>query len=505
MFSEIILNITPFEKRMALMEDHQLVELFVEREHSGSFAGNIYKGIVKDVVPGLGAAFVDIGLSRTAFLHHSDFVETLDDEVDDDSEQYTSSSHSKKGASNKIADLVKSGDEVLVQVQKGPIGSKGARLIGQISIPGKFLVFFPNQEKIAISRKIGSSAEKNRIKSILQSCKKPGIGLIVRTEAEGYSEEDFVDEYTMLQKSWDFLERKIKSSPAPCCIFDENDIVSTIVRDIFSSKIDRLVVDDEDFYKQIVARLKEYNEEMSEKCEWYREETPLFDAYNIEKEIQKIFNTRIYLPSGGNIVIEPTEALTAVDVNTGSFTKAGHYHDTIKKTNLEAAREIARQIRLRNLSGIMIVDFIDMSDDSSRQSVLDVLKQACKRDRAKNKVYNFSPLGLVEITRKRTRSTLLQTYFEHCPYCRAPGRTLSKDAVLFQINRWLQRCEYLISEKRLDIYIHPTVKNNIDKKKHVFHKTSNIITVHEDATLMQDNFKIILVDEKKDITDKFSP
>jgi ribonuclease G len=503
MFTEIILNVQPLEKRMALMEDHQLVELFVEKEKNNNIVGNIYKGIVKDVLPGMGAAFIDIGLERTAFLHYTDMVEA--NFFDEDEEEFEIDKKFLTKDSHKIAEYLKPHQEVIVQVHKGPIGSKGARLIKQISVPGKLLVFFPNQEKIAISRKIGSNKEKHRIKRILQEVKEQNTGLIVRTEAEDCSADELEDEYKMLLKAWKFLEKKINNAKAPSCVYDENDIVSTVVRDLFSSKIDRLVVDNKEYYQQITQRLKEYSEEMSDKCEFYNEDTPIFDAYNIEKEIEKIFHGRIYLPSGGNIVVESTEALVAIDINTGSYTGSKYYEETIKKTNMEAAKEVARQVRLRNLSGIVVVDFIDMQDERSRREVLDVLIQAFKRDRAKNKVFPFGPLGLVEITRKRTHSTIMQTYYEHCPYCHGSGRILSRDSVLFKINRWLQRAEYFIQKRPLDIFVHPIVKQTYDKNSSILAKTSNRVKVFEDMRLDQDCYRIILADEKKDVTSKYNP
>ena len=503
MFSEIILNVQPLEKRMALLEESQLVELYVEKEKKASFVGNIYKGVVKNVLPGMGAAFVDIGLERTAFLHYTDlynetfFDEEEIDENDIDKKFLVQDAH-------KISDYLKIGQEIVAQVQKGPIGSKGARLIGQISVPGKLLVFFPYQDKIAISRKIYSSQEKNRIKTILQSIKDPSVGIVVRTEAENSTVEEIKEEYKMLYRTWKFLEKKIDNSEAPCCIFDENDIVSIIVRDIFSSKIDRLVVDNKDFYDHITQRLKEYNEELSDRCELYIEDTPIFDAYNIEKEIEKIFHSRIFLPSGGNIVIEPTEALVAIDVNTGSFTGKQNYEETLKKTNLEAAKEIVRQIRLRNLSGIVIIDFIDMNDDKSRQHIYECMIQGLKKDRAKNKVFPFTAMGLVEVTRKRTRSTIMQTYFEHCPYCHGTGRILARDSVLFKINRWLQRAEYFIQNKKLNIYVHPFVKKTYEKNPQILKKTSNHVSILDDPSLDQDVYRIMLSGEKKIITSKFN-
>jgi len=487
---------------MALLEDNKLVELYVEKVKHTNFVGNIYKGIVKDVVPGLGAAFIDIGLDRTAFLHHSDFDDVLDEDME---EEPHTKPDKKKTSHTKISDLLKPGDEIVVQIQKGPVGSKGARLIKQISIPGKFLVFKPSQNKIAISRKMNSAKERNRIRTILKSVKTPNVGLIVRTDAENCSEEDILEEYNMLYQTWQFLEKKILTAQSPCCIFDESDIMSIIVRDIFTSKIHRLIVDDKDFYQQISLRLAEYNEELSDRCELYQEETPLFDTYNIEKEIEKTFFSRIYLPSGGNIVIEPTEALVAIDVNTGSFTRSSNFSDTIKKTNTEAAYEIARQIRLRNHSGIVIIDFIDMKEDSSRQAVLDALRSSFKRDRAKYKIHNFSPLGLVEISRKRSRMSLIQTYFEHCKYCHGTGRTMSKHAVLFQINRWLQRSEYFIANKEIDIYVNPQVRASYLTNKEILTQRTKLINVYEDSNLPQDKYRILLTKEKKDITNKFSP
>jgi ribonuclease G len=500
MFTELIVNVHPLENRIAVMEDNQLSELFVEKEKNDNIVGNIYKGIVKDVLPGMGAAFIDIGLGRTAFLHYSDIVtDFLDDfEGEAPNKMVAEESH-------RIKELLSSGQEILVQIQKGPIGSKGARLTGQISIPGKFLVFFPNKDRIAISRKIHSPLEKQRIRSILSEFRDQNVGIIVRTDGENCSEEEFKDEYKGLYKTWKYLERKINNSKAPCCIFEESDSASVLIRDLFSSKVDRLVIDNKEFYNRINLRLKDYNPDLCQRIELYSEDTPIFDAYGIEKEIEKIFYSRIYLPSGGNIVIETTEALTAIDINTGSFTGSKNYESTIKQTNTEAAIEIARQIRLRNLSGIMIVDFIDMQDENSKSEVLETLKKAFRRDRAKNKVYPFGPLGLVEITRKRTRTSLMNTYFEHCPHCNGTGKILSRESVLIKIDRWLSRAEYFLSGRPLDIIVNPVVKQSYEAHPEFISKWGNNIKLKEQNDIDQDRFRIILADEKKDITDKYNP
>ncbi|HOQ79865.1 MAG TPA: Rne/Rng family ribonuclease [Candidatus Cloacimonadota bacterium] len=500
MFTELIVNVHSMENRIAVLEDNQLVELFVEKENSNNIVGNLYKGIVKDVLPGMGAAFIDIGLERTAFLHYSNIAT---DFIDD----FEGEEHEKivPEESHRIAEILKPGQEILVQIQKGPIGAKGARLTGQISIPGKILVYFPNKSKIFISRKINSPIEKQRIRSILSEIKDPNTGIIVRTEGEHCSEEEFVEEYRSLAKTWKFLEKKINNSKAPCCIFEESDPASILIRDLFSSNVDRLVIDDKDFYQKVILRIKDYNPTLCDRVEHYAEETQIFDAFGIEKEIEKLFYSRIYLPSGGNIVIESTEALTAIDINTGSYTGSKNYEATIKHTNLEAAVEIVRQIRLRNLSGIVIVDFIDMQEVKSRQEVLDTLRKAFRRDRAKNKVFPFGQLGLVEITRKRTRTSLMNTYLEHCPHCNGTGRVLSRESVLIKINRWLARAEYFISNRPLDIYVHPAVKQAYDSHPELISCWNNKVNIFEQFDLDQDMFRIILADEKKDITTKYNP
>lgn len=500
MFTELIVNVHPLENRIAVLEDNQLVELFVEKEINENIVGNIYKGIVKDVLPGMGAAFIDIGLGRTAFLHYSDIVTDFLDDFEGEIPKRILAEDS-----HKIKELLSPGQEILVQIQKGPIGSKGARLTGQISVPGKFLVFFPNKDRIAISRKIHSPIEKQRIRSILSEFRDQNVGLIVRTDGENCSEEEFKDEYRGLYKTWKYLERKINNSKAPCCIFEESDSASVLIRDLFSSNVDRLVIDDKAFYTKIIQRLKDYNPDLCQRIESYTEDTPIFDAYGIEKEIEKIFYSRIYLPSGGNIVVETTEALTAIDINTGSFTGSKNYESTVKQTNIEAAIETARQIRLRNLSGIMIVDFIDMQDESSRAEVLEALRKAFRRDRAKNKVYPFGPLGLVEITRKRTRTSLMNTYFEHCPHCNGTGKILSRESVLIKIDRWLSRADYFISGRPLQIIVNPIVKQTYEAHPELIQKWNNTIRVTEQADIDQDMFKIILSDEKKDITNKYNP
>ncbi len=498
--NEIILNIHPLEKRLAILEEGRLMELFVETKDKGNIIGNIYKGTVKDILPGMGAAFIDIGLERTAFLHYSDIVTDFFALIESDSAPKSYSEQESK----KITDLLTKGQEIIVQVQKGPINRKGARLNGQISIPGKFLVLFPNKSKIALSRKINSPGEKQRIKKILNQIKDKKVGLIVRTEAEGLTEEDFLNEYQGLYKSWKLIEHKINTEPTPSCIYDENDMASKLIRDYFHSDVDRLVVDDKNFMKELITELKDVSPELVNRIELYDEDSPIFDAFGIEREIQKIFHAHIPLPSGGNIAIEQTEALVAIDVNTGSFTGNRDYNTTIRKTNLEAAVELARQLRLRDLSGMVIVDFIDMGSEAHKNEVFEMLKRHLRKDRAKTKAFFFGPLGLVELTRKRTGPGLLNTYSEHCQCCNGTGRVLSREAIAMKIHRSLERAEYYVKNKPITLVVHPAVKEYLDSISNFFNGIKPRVNLEVDNKISMDKYRILHDNNKKELTIVYS-
>ena len=498
--TEIIVNVHALEKRVAVLEDNRLVELFVERKDHQNPVGNIYKGTVKDVLPGMGAAFIEIGLERTAFLHYSDIVQDFLELYEDEKPR----KRLNPSDSSQIGKLLKPGQEIVVQVHKGPIGSKGARLTGQISIPGKYLVLFPNKNKIAISRKIYSQGERNRIRTILNDIKDPSYGLIVRTEAEGSDEDDFRNEYKALAKTWRLIEKQLKSAKGPVCVFEENALVNYLIRDLFGEHVDRLVIDDKSFYKDIVNQLQDISADLIPSVELYKEDSPIFDAWSIEKKIETIFHSRIYLPSGGNIKIEQTEALVAIDINTGSFTGKSHYEETVRKTNLEAAAECARQIRLRDLSGVIVIDFIDMNDDKAKAEVIDILRKGLRRDRAKNKVYPFTDLGMVEVTRKRMRATIMANFSEPCPFCNGSGRIISKEAVTMRVYRWLVRSEYFIRNKHLRILVHPDLLAHIKNHNEEFISYRDQIEFAEDSSIRVDQFKVYSLPGMEEITSKYS-
>jgi len=498
--TEIIVNVHPLEKRVAVLEDNRLVELFVERKDHQNPVGNIYKGIVKDVLPGMGAAFIEIGLERTAFLHYSDIVLDFLEIYEDDKPR----KRPNPSDSSQIGKLLKPQQEIVVQVHKGPIGSKGARLTGQISIPGKYLVLFPNKNKIAISRKIYSSGERNRIRSILSEIKDPAYGLIVRTESEGADEDDIRNEYKALAKTWCLIEKQLQYAKAPVCVFEENALENYLIRDLFGEHVDRLVIDDKDFHKNIISQLESISPDLIPSVQLYKEDSPIFDAWSIEKKIETIFHSRIYLPSGGNIKIEQTEALVAIDINTGSFTGKSHYEETVRKTNLEAAAESARQIRLRDLSGVIVIDFIDMTDEKAKNEVLEILRKGLKRDSAKNKVYPFTDLGMVEVTRKRMRATIMANFSEACPFCNGSGRIVSKDAVIMRIYRWLVRSEYFIKNKRLRIMVNPELLSHIKIHNEDFISYRDQIEFGEDSAIRVDQFRVFGLPGMEDVTSKYS-
>jgi ribonuclease G len=481
-FCEIVVNCHELETRIAILENHQLVEFYTEKQKGQSIVGNIYKGIVKNVLPGMGAAFIDIGLKRTAFLPYADINLSFLKE---------SNGKSKKKA-------LSAGQEITVQVKKNPLEKKGARLTGTLTIPGKFLIFMPYQKKVAVSRKISSNKEKDRIKQILESIKDEDVGLIVRTDTSHNTEEDFINEYNMLSKTWKLMEKQMQFAKPPACIYDENDLSFRLIRDLFNSSVNRLVIDDKKEMNRIISRLKDSNPDLASRIELYQEDSPVFDAYGIEKEIDTIFKSKIPLPSGGNITVEQTEALVAIDINSGSFVGNNSYDETIFQTNMEAAVEISRQIRLRNLSGIIVIDFIDMAKANHRAEVMQNLKQSLKRDREKNKIYTFSSLGLVEISRKRTRPDVVVAHTEHCPTCKGSGRILARDSVAVMIFRWLQRYQFAVKKQPLSIHVHPNVRQFMTENQDV-PKLPKGIELIDDITLSFDEFKVFSNVTKKEI------
>ena len=490
MYKEIIISTHPFEKRIAIKEDDKLVEYIVVRENQQYLIGNIYKGVVKNVVPGLGVAFIDIGLKRTAFIHYKDLNNNI---------RYNRNINNNEP--KNIQNYLKVGQEIVVQIKKAPIGDKGARVVGKISIPGKFLVFLPESNKIALSKKIVSRKDRKKIREILYSIKDDNSGLIVRTEALDKNKEDYIFEYESLKKINKLIKQNILDTVAPAPIFDQNDFANVLIRDIFREDTNRLVVDNLKMKDKIISKIKHISPNLVNVIEHYKRQTPIFNAFGIESEINRIFEHKVMLPSGGNLIIEHTEAMVVIDINSGRFTGKRNYENTIKKVNIEAAKEVARQIRLRNLSGIIAIDFINMENLESQEQVLSILRSKLKNDRSKINIYPFSPLGVVQISRKMIRKSSLLTSTKKCPLCQGVGIFSTEDSFAMKLNREIKRREYFLDGEPINLFVHPSVKIFLDNHKDLFYNIKNRVKIFGDEYMARDKFKIFNAKTKKEIKD----
>lgn len=430
MSEDILINVTPQETRVALIIQGAVQELHVERTLSRGMAGNIYLGKVVRVLPGMQSAFIDIGLERAAFLHVADIWDARPHDVPGHAAPVT-----------PIEKLLFDGQSIMVQVVKDPIGTKGARLSTQISIAGRMLVYLPQDSHIGISQRIGNEAEREMLRNRVQSLLLPGDkgGFIIRTMAEDASEADLQMDIDYLRKTWASISQQARSRPAPALLFEDLNLSQRVLRDFVSDDTTTIQVDSRENFLKLQEFATLYTPSVLDRLTHYTGERPLFDLYGVEEEIQRALGRRVDLKSGGYLIVDQTEAMTTIDVNTGSFVNGRNFDDTIFKTNLEAAHAIARQLRLRNLGGIIILDFIDMENADHRQAVLAELNKALSRDRTKVSVSGFSSLGLVEMTRKRTRESLAHILCEPCPACGGKGQVKTARTVCYEILRELLR------------------------------------------------------------------
>ena len=424
MQKQIIINCDNKQTRVAVLEDGRLVELYLERPVHQRVVGNIYKGVVANVLPGMQAAFVDIGLERNAFLYVDDaIVEAKENEV-----------KTKKS----IEQLLRPGEEIMVQVVKEPFGSKGARLTRQITIPGRHLVLMPTADYIGISRRIEGTEERERLRQIVSKMRPENMGLIVRTVAEGEEEAVLQQDLNFLLPLWERVQARFRQKKAPCLIYQDLDLIYRIIRDLFTDEIKRLIVDTHYEYEKILETLDVIDPSLKDRVECYCGREPIFDVYGIEPEIERALSRVVWLNCGGYLVFDHAEALTVIDVNTGKYTGKTNLADTVLKTNLEAAAEIMRQIRLRDIGGIIIIDFIDMDNEEHAKQVLDILMEKSKQDRTKTHVLGFTHLGLVEMTRKKARQGLDAVLQQSCPYCNGRGKVLAADVISARTERQLR-------------------------------------------------------------------
>jgi len=426
MFKEIIINVGEDETKVAVLENKVLVEMYIERAPNQRLVGNIFKGQVENVLPGMQASFVDIGLEKNAFLYVEDAIPARTPEA--------GQIMGKSALGINICDILKQGQEVIVQIVKEPIGTKGARVTTHITLPGRYLVLMPNVNYIGISRRIEDEHERDRLRDMAASIKPDGMGVIVRTVAEGVDEDELRQDINILTNLWDKIVNRSSRGPVPNLLHRDLELVQRILRDIFTEDVDRLIIDSSYEYEKILDLLDVLGPRLKVKV-LFEERKNLFEESNIDIEMEKILKNTVWLKCGGYIVIDQAEALTAVDVNTGKYVGSTNLQDTVLKTNLEAAVEIARQLRLRNIGGIIIVDFIDMNSEEHQRQVLDVLDEEIRKDKTKTNILGITQLGLVEMTRKKVRPSLAEVLQKNCPYCDGRGKVLSEETVGINIKQ----------------------------------------------------------------------
>ncbi len=428
MKEEILINVSPQETRAAVLENGMLQEIFIERASSRGLVGNIYRGKVIRVLPGMQAAFINIGRERSAFLHAAEILPISEEDLID-----------KTIPQPDINKLLHDGQTITVQVIKDELGSKGARLTTHLTIPSRHLVFMPDNEHIGVSQRIEDEAERERLKSILMARNQDKKGYIVRTAAEGVCEDELLRDAEFLDKLWNKIQLKIQKVKAPSLVHEDLDLALRFVRDLLPSDIEKIRIDSESVHKGLLEFLNEFIPSLIPCLELYQGERPLFDMYNVEDEIEKSLHRKIKLKSGGYLIIEQTEAMVTIDVNTGGFVGYRNLEDTIFKTNLEAASSLARQLRLRNLGGMIIIDFIDMKEDEHKRQVLRTLEKALEKDHAKTHISEVSSLGLVQMTRKRNRESLEHILCETCKTCNSRGSIKTPQTICYEIFRELHR------------------------------------------------------------------
>jgi ribonuclease G len=468
---EIVVNSIGPEIRVALLEDGVIVELFVERSDESSITGNIYKGRIQRVLPGMQAAFVDIGLQQAAFIYVDDIFSgrtaavevnpplSATQELAPDSPEDAGETADMPAQVSRppIEELVAEGDEILVQIARSPIGSKGARLSTFISLPGRFLVLMPTVDHIGISRRITDEDERHRLKELVQAMRTSGFGYIVRTAADGVSEEKLAKEMEFLINLWADIQATYRHKSAPSLLHEELTVTLRSVRDLLTQDADRVTIDSPAVYQSVSAFIEKFMPRLKSAVSLYTGQEPIFDAYNLEGDIARATKKKVWLRCGGYIIIEMTEALVAIDVNTGRYVGKHNFEETVLKTNLEAVKEIAYQIRLRNLGGIIIIDFIDMERKSNQEKVYNALKEAFKKDKAKTNVLPISDLGLVQMTRKRIVQSLTRMLCEPCLYCEGEGVLLSRQSICNNIYREVMRLSQDVAGERISLRVHPDI------------------------------------------------
>ncbi len=489
LMTELLVNVTPSETRVAFIENGILQEIHVEREAKRGIVGNIYKGRVSRVLPGMQAAFVDIGLEKAAFLHASDIVPHTECVAPGDKKHFKVAD---------IAELVRQGQDIIVQVVKDPIGTKGARLTTDITLPSRYLVFMPGSSHVGVSQRIECEVERERLKKVTEQHIDELGGYIIRTAADGVGEKELAQDVAFLKRLWRKVLQRKSTNPPSSMLYQDPSLAFRIIRDFVGSPLDKIRVDSRLTYKELCEFTEEYVPELSDALERYTGERPIFEIYDVENEAQRALERKVTMKSGGYLIIDQTEAMTTIDINTGAFVGHRNLEETIFNTNIEATQAIARQLRLRNLGGIIIIDFIDMNDDEHKRRVLQCLEQALSKDRSKTNVHNFSSLGLVEMTRKRTRESLEHILCSACPTCDGRGSVKTVETVCYEILREVVRVNRAYDADQFNVYTSVSVAEHIEKEES--HSIAELelfmgkqIKIQPEPMYLQEQFDVVMM------------
>lgn len=469
MVKEIIINSTSTQTRVAITEDGNLADFFVDHPENRRTVGDIYLGRVARVLPGIRAAFIDIGMKHDAFLHFSDIgdrtqqlqemigeeAEDIEEDEDTFSDRNTAPSHGRNGYNRPIPKLRK-GQDILVQITKEPVANKGVRVTSSISLPGRFCVLLPFDNKIGVSKRITDYREKRRLRHIARGIIPENCGLIIRTVAQKQSEEALKDDLNLLVKTWSGIESSVKTEDPPSIIYQDLNTTVSVIRDLFNADVSKVFIDSKKLYKQINSYLNVVQPEFAQKVESYRSSDGIFDEFKIEEQVKTLMGRRVNLPSGGYIIIEHTEAMVVIDVNSGRYARSKEQEQNSLKTDLEAAREIACQLRLRDIGGIIVADFIDLEEDKNRKKIYDELKKEFRKDRAKVAILPMTDFGLIQITRQRIRQNIDQAIKEVCPACLGTGQLTKGSHLVYDLEFWLQKFKRNSKERSLIIKCHPS-------------------------------------------------
>lgn len=514
MQKEMIVSSNGHETMVAILEEDLVAEVFVERERHRGVVGNVYKGRVSKVLPGMQSSFIDLGLERDGFLYVADVVDTLDEfdklSGDDDDEGGGKGRNGARGEPRgerpqpKIEELLKEGQEIIVQVVKEPLGTKGARLTSHVTMPGRFLVFMPTVDHIGVSRKIESREERSRLRGIVREFREANGftgGVIIRTAASGRPKEDILGDLEAFHRIWTEMRQRNESSRAPAVLYQEQSIVSRLLRDLLTEDFQAIRIDNEQEYQRVLELVERIMPSLAPKVKLYNKPFPIFDEYGVQVEIDKALKSKVWLKSGGSIVINQTEALVAIDVNTGRFVgkkTSGRLEDTIVKTNLEAVKEIVRQVRLRDLGGIIVLDLIDMEDKKNRQKVYQAVETELKKDRSPSKALQVSDFGLVIITRKRVKQSLERVLTEPCPYCSGTGVIKSSSTICYEILSEVKKVSPDLNGHRLLLRVNPDIARALKEEEHAVVKDlkqsiGKDVTIKPDVHLHHEQFDVMAV------------